>query len=268
MAIFIVGPDSSLIGETVYMLIHNQTAQVWNGSAFVDYDDTDRGDYAIAMTPGSAETSLFTATIPAALTGSVYFPTAFVQSGASPALTDETAVQGTLNWSGTAVVTPYSLSQQIAGVAAAVWSYVVRTLTTSIGVPSRSPVNTDGDLEIVQGDDYGAETGQWLEFIIEDYDGPSVTGESATLTLQTKANYHAGETDTELGPIVATTLEVTNGDLLIRFPATSAQTGALESSPADDRYNKVAQVVLLTDSGTKRRTLFIVAATVTKRAGG
>ena len=217
MAIFIVGPDASLIGETVYMLIHNQSVQVWNGSAFVTYADVDRATYAIAMTPGAAETSLFTATIPAALTGSVYFPTAFIQGGASPALGDETAEKGDLNWSGTAVISLYSLSEQLIAIAAQLASAVIVV---------SSPVDTDGNISLVQGDDYSSGTGRPLTWTVLTSSLPDLTGASVYLGLVTKDNYDLTQFINPADTIQGTITEV-GANTVFTVALTDEETAAL-----------------------------------------
>jgi hypothetical protein len=114
MALMMVGPDANLIGETVYAMIRNATAQVWNGSAFVNYVDASRATYAIAMTPGAQETSLFTATIPAGLTGDNYQICAFKQAGVSPAITDQTVMLNILDLTDSdEVISLYSMNETL-----------------------------------------------------------------------------------------------------------------------------------------------------------
>lgn len=253
-AIFMVGPDASLINETVYMLIHNDEADVWDGTEFVTYVDANRATYAIAMTPGAAETSLFTAAIPAALAGSTYFPTAFIQAGASPALTDETAVQGTLNWSGTGVVTLYSISQQLVAIAA--------QLAAAVVVVS-SPVDTDGNIELVQGDDYTAATGRPLTWTVLTSSLPSLSGASVSLGLVTTPNYNATAFSnpalTQAGTITAV-----GANTVFSVELTDTQTATLATSVTANCPSYVFQLRVQLASGLFI-SIQIGTATITKR---
>jgi hypothetical protein len=254
MAIFMVGPDADLIGETLYMLIHDDQARVWNGSAFVTYDDTDRATYAIAMTPGADETSLFTATIPAALTGSTYMPTAFIQDGGSPALTDATAREGTLNWSGTGVITLYSISQQLVAIAA--------QLAAAVVVVS-SPVDTDGNISIVQGDDYTAATGRPLTWTVLTSSLPSLSGASVSLGLVTTPNYNATAFSNPALTQAGTITEV-GANTVFTVELTDTQTAALATSVTANCPSYVFQLRVQLASGLFI-SIQIGTATITKR---
>lgn len=254
MAIFMVGPDADLIGKTLYMLIHDDQARVWNGTAFVAYDDTDRATYAIAMTPGADETSLFTATIPAALAGSTYMPTAFVQAGGSPALTDETAREGTLNWSGTGVITLYSISQQLVAIAA--------QLAAAVVVVS-SPVDTDGNIELVQGDDYTSATGRPLEWTVATSSLPSLSGASVYLGLVTEDNYKLTQF---VNPVLTVqgTITGVGSNTVFSMELTDTQTAALMQALNQGCPSYVFQLRVQLASGLFI-SIQIGTATITKR---
>jgi hypothetical protein len=248
-------------GETVYCrFIRQADAHFANidAEALEAYNAANIADYGV-VAPEQGASGVYLITIPTWLPAANYVGYYYVQTGATQAV-DDTQVGQFLPfyWNG-------STAADIGNIPESVWDYPARTLTNTFGIVSRSPVNQDGDIEIIQGDDYGSTTGRFIEFTVKNYTGPAIAGASATFTLQTTVDYNAGTAGSGLGPITATSLAMSGADLVIRFAATAAQTGGLESSPVNDPWNYTAQTVII--FSTQRRTEFLVAATVKKRVG-
>jgi hypothetical protein len=257
----ISNPTAAPSGSTVYCRFIRQSDGKFaniDTETLDTYDAADIADYGV-IAPEIGTSAVYLITIPTWLPAGNYVGYYYVQAGAGQAVDDQNIGQFLpFYWNG-------SSAADIGNIPESVWNYPARTLTNTFGIVSRSPVNQDGDIEIIQGDDYGSTTGRFIEFTVKNYAGPAIAGASATLTLQTTADYNAGTAGSGLGPITATSLAMSGADLVIRFEATAAQTGGLESSPAEDPWNYTAQTVIT--FSTQRRTEFLVAATVKKRVG-
>jgi len=90
---------------TAYFVVRNSVGQFWNTAgtpAFEAYNAANWTDYDIALTQSGASQH-YAGTFPSAIAAGVYSLTAYIQGGASPAITDTLAGQDdTFHWSGTA----------------------------------------------------------------------------------------------------------------------------------------------------------------------
>jgi len=148
---------------------------------------------------------------------------------------------------------------ETAAIATAVWAKLTSALTTagSVGkwlletlgavkaktdyigagmVTWSSPVDTDGTMELIQGDDYDT-----LTEIITDYTGPDLSGSTIVLRLLPVASWNAGTLVGELE--INGTFTVNGTTVTCLFALTAAETAALESAPPKERYNYKWQVV-------------------------
>ena len=115
-----------------------------------------------------------------------------------------------------------------------------------------SPVAADGDVTIVQGDDYLAANGTALVFTSETWTSPDLDDATAKLRFITKEDYDAG--------VQAAALEVdadiiwagSGNDAIFSVDLTAAQTTALSSpTPPNDKYSYIYQLQVTTDPGKK-----------------
>lgn len=87
-------------GAIVYAFIRDSTAKIWNGSAFVVYNQADWATYAVAMTE-QAGSGYFSGVFPAAIAAGKYSIVIHQQNGGSPAAGDSAIGEGTIYWDGT-----------------------------------------------------------------------------------------------------------------------------------------------------------------------
>jgi len=89
-------------GKTVYSLIRNRVAQVWNTSslAFEVYSSTNYSDYDISLVEQGTSSGFYVGTFPGSITAGVYSIVAKQQVGGSPAETDPVIAQGDFQWNG------------------------------------------------------------------------------------------------------------------------------------------------------------------------
>lgn len=128
----------------------------------------------------------------------------------------------------------------------------------------QGPISNTLTATIIQGDTY---TTSDLVWTVEDYTGPSVSGSTGKLRICKLEDFNEdGAVSAELE--VDATASMVGADLVITSALTAAQTAALESSPPDDKWNYVYQVVLTLSGGSvltpDRAT---GAMTVNKRVG-
>lgn len=119
------------------------------------------------------------------------------------------------------------------------------------------PVAATGEISIYQGDDYtGSKAITW---VIANYSGVNVDGETLTFTLMTRAAYRRGGGSVDLevnGAVVQDGTTVT-----ITVPLSSAETAVLESSPPLDAQTYFAQG----RTNTTKTTLVYAWCTVKQR---
>lgn len=96
-AIIEIGGQSGL---TLYALIRNSSAQVWNGSAFETYNSSNWSTYDVAMTE-QASSGYYTAAFPSAISAGKYSFMIHQQLGGSPATGDYIIGGGSIYWNGT-----------------------------------------------------------------------------------------------------------------------------------------------------------------------
>jgi hypothetical protein len=93
-------------GKTVYALIRDRNAKVWNTSggvgAFESYLTANFSSYTISLTE-QGTSAYFAGAWPSAIPAGVYNLVAKSQTGGSPAETDTTIAQGSEQWNGTAL---------------------------------------------------------------------------------------------------------------------------------------------------------------------
>lgn len=90
-------------GVTLYAVIRNQTGQVWNGSAFENYNAANWSTYAVAMTE-QGTTGYYAAATPALAFGAYHYE-AHQRAGGSSAVTDATVWIDEFEHSGSAIST-------------------------------------------------------------------------------------------------------------------------------------------------------------------
>lgn len=117
-------------GKTVYFLIRNSVGSIWNGAAFEAYSTGSFTNYDIAATEQGTASGYYTGTFPATSLGT-YFVTAKEQAGGSPAETDQDVGYGSVQWSGTAILTANTLADAI----------LKRDFSTITGEAQRSVIN-------------------------------------------------------------------------------------------------------------------------------
>ena len=97
MAAEIQHPHSAS-GASLYAIVRDSGANVYNGSSFENYDATHYGSYVLAM-PEIGASRYYTASFPTVDPGS-YRVTVYAQSGGSPAEGDAPVAHLTLDWNG------------------------------------------------------------------------------------------------------------------------------------------------------------------------
>lgn len=92
-------------GKTVYAQIRNTVGQIYNtaGASFEAYSTANIADYDIAMTEQGTASGLYAGSMPSVSTG-FYNVVAKERAGGAPAESDVTIGEGTIIWSGSAVV--------------------------------------------------------------------------------------------------------------------------------------------------------------------
>ncbi len=89
-------------GKTLYAVIRSTTGTVWNGTSFGPYSAPSWSTYAVSMVEQGAS-GYYVGDFPSIASG-VYFLEVRERAGATPAVTDQRAGTGTLQWDGTAIV--------------------------------------------------------------------------------------------------------------------------------------------------------------------
>jgi hypothetical protein len=97
-------------GLTAYVFIRNESGQIWNGSAFENYNVSNWATYDIAMTEQTSS-GFYSASMPVLSLGR-YLITIHGQLGGSPAAGDDVIGQGSILWDGTNVFNEVSLTSQ------------------------------------------------------------------------------------------------------------------------------------------------------------
>jgi hypothetical protein len=126
----------------------------------------------------------------------------------------------------------------------------IRAKTDLIGsqaVEFSGPIEADGSMELVQGDDYLVSNGKALGWAVENWGGPNLEGATVRLVLVTQADYEAGSLEPALE--VVGSCQLAGVDATFTAELTGAQTAALEASPPEAFYNYVAQLRVTTAAG-------------------
>lgn len=94
-------------GQTIYFTLElYSSGAIWNGLSLVTMVVADWGNYAMPLTETPAGGYRYIASMPSISAGS-YIARIYLQSGASPAITDTELALGEINWNGiTTVTTP------------------------------------------------------------------------------------------------------------------------------------------------------------------
>lgn len=90
----------SQTGLTIYSMVRNSSGQVWNGSAFENYNVSNWSTYKITMTEDSSS-GYYKGTFPAAITTGKYTFIIYQQLSGSAAAGDYVVGQGSIYWNGT-----------------------------------------------------------------------------------------------------------------------------------------------------------------------
>ncbi len=115
-----------------------------------------------------------------------------------------------------------------------------------------SPIAADGDVTIVQGDDYLDVNGTALVFTSETWTSPDLTSATAKLRFITKEDYDAGVQAFALEVDVDITWASSGNDAVFSVDLTAAQTTALSSpTPPNDKYSYIYQLQVTTNAGKK-----------------
>ena len=123
----------------------------------------------------------------------------------------------------------------------------------------RSPVNVDGDVELIQGDDYSPDMGTELTWSEADYSGALTADDTVELRLMTTAAYKAGTGTAALTK--AGTLALAGTTLTATFALTTAEVATLTSTePPDGKVNYTYQIRATKDG--ERQTLGIGSLTL------
>jgi len=130
---------------------------------------------------------------------------------------------------------------------ATVETYVQRIGTASVNVVA--PVASDGDITIIQGDDYLDADSRALEWQNENWTTPSLVGATGKLRLVVQEDYDVGDNTKDLEVSVAVSMDGTTA--VFKVDLTAAQTAALAGSPPGDKYNYTYQLQVITSGGKK-----------------
>lgn len=243
--------------STYVIARHRTDMKAWDpaDAAWETYDAADWGDYDIPLADKGG--GIHAADIPAGIAaGTPLILTFFEQQGASPA-TDDFRLRGPVaaTWTG---------STLSAGDATeAKQDTIIAALSGSFTVTVTDPVADDGDVTIVQGDDYDeANDSYGLTFTFTSYDGPDLSTATAELRLMTTAEYERGDGEAVL-EVAATSVDHTDTTVTVVVELTAAQTAALEAKPPLNLDHYTYQLVAT--AATRKHTLAVGNFTVTAR---
>lgn len=138
-----------LADETLYTLVYDLGGQVWDGAAFVAFDEDDLADYAqeTPETPTPGVSCRYEVTMPAGIDEpGLYRFVTHIQEGGAAAADDPDVETRERLWDGTDWVAPPS--------AADVWTAAERTLTQSAAAVTAAVAGSD--LTIRRGDNWVA----------------------------------------------------------------------------------------------------------------
>lgn len=92
-------------GRTVYSIIRNRNAQVWNtsNSAFEVYNSANWADYVVSLVE-QLSSAVYVGNFPSSITSGTYGIVAYQQLGGSPAAGDPFIGGGNLEWNGSNVL--------------------------------------------------------------------------------------------------------------------------------------------------------------------
>lgn len=102
-----------ITGQTLYANIRSKVGTIWDGSAFVTYNGTNWTSYDVALVEETLNGSsgYYKGDFPLGImTADTYNITIRAQSGGSPAVTDSIVGSGSIDWNGSAILTPGTLA--------------------------------------------------------------------------------------------------------------------------------------------------------------
>jgi len=79
----------STTSQTLYAMVFNGTSQVWNGSAFVDYDTANLNSYDIPMAELGTASAIYVANFPSGIANGAYSIFVKLRAGETPAESDQ-----------------------------------------------------------------------------------------------------------------------------------------------------------------------------------
>lgn len=207
-------------GKTLYVVIRNNAAQVWNGTTFEAYTASHYATYPIALTEQGA-TGYYVGTFPTSIaTAGLYNIDVRLQAGGSPAVADSATGGFTVQWGGSAealvgtdpatatnvvaikaktdqlsfasgvvvssasnLPTDYVSSSDITAIQAAIWNASGRTLTsTSASTPQQIATAIWQDLLASADFTQGGSAGQAFA---------AIAASIAQLAVDSNGNVHA-----------------------------------------------------------------------------
>lgn len=226
-----------------------KNGQVYNGSTYEDPVTANWGNYDIPLTEKST-TGVYAANMPASQPAGDYEFILYLETvPGTPAPTDiRISGVGAFSWNGSSVITPYTLNSELSDIQGSGFdastdsledirdsltgldnlentvpgSYPAGSAGYALGrigsgrIDVTSLVSLNGDISVVQGDDYNATDGTALEWTASESNlWPDLTGATITFSLD-------DGTLTTTGSVVTPT-----GNQKVRVELTSAQTSTL-----------------------------------------
>lgn len=132
----IIELPSATSGENIYAVIHNGSAQVWNGSSFEAFNSVNWSNYVNALTEQTG-TGYYKANFPSGIAAGKYTETFYQQQGGSPAIGDVNIGSGQIYWNG-------SIEEQGVGAVLAATPVTLASGQPNINVGSVSTVANIG----------------------------------------------------------------------------------------------------------------------------
>lgn len=96
----IIELPSAPTGQTLYCVIHNGSAQIWNGTAFESFTSGNWSNYVNSLTEQTS-TGYYKANFPSGIAAGKYTEVFYQQLGGSPAVGDPNIGSGGIYWNGT-----------------------------------------------------------------------------------------------------------------------------------------------------------------------
>jgi hypothetical protein len=246
----ISNPTAAPSGSTVYCRFIRQSDGKFANTdteTLDTYDAADIADYGV-IAPEIGTSGVYLITIPTWLPAANYVGYYYVQAGAGQAVDDVQFGQFLpFYWTGTTAVDLGTIYAKFA---------------TSVIIVA-SPVDVNGNLRLVQGDDYSTETGRPLTWTVATSSLPSMVGASVSLGLVTNANYNATSFSNPSLTQAGTITEV-DANTVFSVALTDEQTAALMTRPTANCAEYTFQLRVKLASG-EFFSIQIGTATITKR---